>query len=100
MSANCAIASKRSSISRSVNPRIAALRRTFSRPENSGLKPAPSSSSAATRPCTVTRPTVGVRVPAISCSSVLLPAPLRPTMPTFSPAPMSNVTSRSAQNSR
>ncbi len=52
---------KRSSISASVSPRIEALRWTFSRPVNSGLKPAPSSSNAATRPWTVICPTVGFR---------------------------------------
>ena len=45
----------------------------------------PSSSSAATRPVTDTRPSVGWVVPVIILSSVLLPAPLMPTMPTASP---------------
>ena len=36
-------------------PRIAALRNTFSRPDSSGWKPAPSSSSADIRLCTRTR---------------------------------------------
>ena len=37
------------------------LMNTFSRPEISGWKPAPSSMSADTRPLTVTRPVVGLR---------------------------------------
>jgi hypothetical protein len=45
----------------------------------------PSSSSAATRPVMVTLPVVGWAVPVISLSSVLLPAPLMPMMPTASP---------------
>ena len=46
---------------------------------NSGLKPAPSSSSAAMRPRVTTRPVVGCRIPLTICSSVLLPQPLGPT---------------------
>ena len=42
---------------------------------NSGLNPAPSSSSAAIRPCVSTRPRVGSRIPLTICSSVLLPLP-------------------------
>ena len=56
MSANAPIASKRASISRCDRPRMSPLRKTFSRPVNSGLKPAPSSSSAATRPRVVDAP--------------------------------------------
>ena len=41
-------------------PRIAALRKTLSRPDSSGWKPAPSSSSADIRLCTLTVP--GVRL--------------------------------------
>ena len=40
-------------------PRMAALSWIFSRPVKSGLKPLPSSNSAATRPRTFTVPVVG-----------------------------------------
>ena len=71
----------------------------LSRPLSSGWKPAPSSSSAATRPCTVTRPRVGVSKRVASLSSVLLPEPLAPMTPSASPGATAKVTSRSAQNS-
>ncbi len=45
-------------------------------------------------------PVVGLSVPQIICSSVDLPLPLRPMMPTVSPFLTSNETSFSAQNSR
>ena len=45
----------------------------------------PSSSSAATRPCICTLPSVGVVVPVTIFSNVLLPAPLRPMMPSACP---------------
>ena len=48
------------------SPRTAAFMRMFSRPENSGLNPAPNSNSAETRPVVVTFPVVGVTVPAMS----------------------------------
>ena len=70
--------------------------RTLSRPLNSGLKPAPSSSSAAIRPFTSSCPLVGVSVPQMICSSVDLPAPLRPMMPSVRPRATSNDTSSSA----
>ena len=57
------------------------LMKTFSRPEISGWKPAPSSMSAEMRPCTVTVPLVGFVMPATSLSAVLLPEPLRPITP-------------------
>ena len=57
------------------------LMKTFSRPEISGWKPAPSSMSAEMRPLTVTLPVVGREMPATHLSIVLLPEPLRPTMP-------------------
>jgi len=49
-SANSTISSKRRVISRLVRPSIIPLMKTFSRPEISGWKPAPSSMSAETRP--------------------------------------------------
>ena len=57
------------------------LMKTFSRPEISGWNPAPSSISADTRPFTVTVPLVGRVMPATHFSIVLLPDPLRPTIP-------------------
>ena len=57
------------------------LMKTFSRPEISGWKPAPSSMSAEIRPCTVTVPVVGLVMPATSFSAVLLPEPFRPMTP-------------------
>ena len=57
------------------------LMKTFSRPEISGWKPAPSSISAEMRPFTVTVPRVGRVMPATHLSIVLLPEPLRPMMP-------------------
>ena len=42
---------------------MAPLRKTFSRPEKSGWKPAPSSSSEPTRPPTATRPSRGLDDP-------------------------------------
>ena len=64
-SMNCPISAKpsmrgnASSNSSRDNPMISPFRYTFSRPLNSGLKPAPSSSKAATRPEQSTRPLVG-----------------------------------------
>ena len=74
------------------------LMKTFSRPEISGWKPAPSSISADTRPFTWTVPDVGLPMPAISFSIVLLPEPLRPTMPKVLPGATSNDTPFSASN--
>ena len=72
----------------------------FSRPVNCGLNPLPNSSKAETRPFTYTSPVVGVEVLQISCSKVDFPEPLRPTIPTVSPFPTSNETSRNAQKGR
>ena len=52
--------------------------------------------SADTRPFTRTTPEVGLPMPAISFSIVLLPEPLRPMMPNVLPAPTSNDTPLSA----
>ena len=73
--------------------------RTFSRPVNSGLKPAPNSSNAANRPWRSMVPVDGSSVPQASCRKVDLPAPLRPIRPTASPRPTSRLTCRRAQNS-
>jgi hypothetical protein len=98
MSAKAAISSKRAAVCSRVSPEIAALRNTFSRPVNCGLKPDPSSSSAVTRPFTSTEPSVAAWVPTMRCSSVDLPEPFLPTMPTVSPRRTSKDTSRRAQN--
>jgi hypothetical protein len=57
----------------------------------------PTSSSEATRPRSRTSPRVGAVMRDKILSSVDLPAPLRPMMPTASPGAMSNDTSSSAQ---
>ena len=69
------------------------LMKTFSRPEISGWKPAPSSISAEIRPFTLTVPVVGLVMPATSFSIVLLPEPLRPMTPSVRPAGTVKVTS-------
>ena len=51
------------------------------------------------RPATETRPLVASSVPAMIRNSVLLPAPLRPIIPTTEPFGTSNDMSRSASNS-
>ena len=71
----------------------------FSRPVSSGWNPVPTSSSDPTRPLVTPRPVVGGVIRARIFSMVLLPAPLRPMMPTVSPARISKETSFSAQNS-
>ncbi len=72
------------------------LMKTFSRPEISGWKPAPSSMSAEILPCTDTVPVVGFVMPATSFSAVLLPDPFLPTMPKVQPAGTVNDTPFSA----
>ena len=79
------ISSKRASIWAGRMPRIDALRCTFSRPVRSGWKPAPTSSSPASRPRTRTRPVSGAITPATSLRSVDFPEPLRPSRATDSP---------------
>ena len=61
------------------------LMATFSRPLISGWKPAPSSMSAETRPCTCSVPRVGLVMPASSFSSVDLPEPFSPITPKVVP---------------
>jgi hypothetical protein len=74
--------------------------KTFSRPEISGWKPAPSSMSAATRPATTIRPLVGLSMPATSLSIVDLPEPLPPMRPNASPRPtVKSMPSRAAMAS-
>ena len=50
------------------------------------------------RPCTATVPVVGFVMPATTFSAVLLPDPLRPTMPKVQPGRTLNDTPRSAWN--
>src|SRR5437879_587325 len=65
----------------------------FSRPVSSGCKPVPTSSRLAIRARSTTRPSVGSVIREMTFSRVLLPAPLRPTIPTTSPSPTLKVTS-------
>ena len=67
--------------------------------EYSGWKPAPTSSSAATRPLTSIVPLSGGRMRASILSIVDLPEPLRPKMPSASPFGTLNDTSSTAVNS-
>ncbi len=71
----------------------------FSRPDSSGWKPAPSSSSAEMRPLVWMAPSVGWRMPAIILSRVDLPDPLCPTRPYMEPWGTSMATSLTAQKS-
>ena len=80
-------------------PRKAPFRKTFSRPDRSGWKPAANSNKPKTLPAASRVPEVGRIVPASNFSSVLLPAPFRPMIPNVRPASTSNVTPSSAQNS-
>ena len=88
-------------ISRRRMPRIAPLRKMFSRPVSSGWKPGADLDQRGERGRGQrSRPSVGAVMPASSLRIVLLPAPLRPMMPSVSPRATSKLTSRSAQNSR
>ena len=71
----------------------------FSRPVSSGWNPVPTSRSEPTRPRRRATPSVGSVIRLRIFSSVDLPAPLRPMMPTASPWLISNETSFSAQKS-
>ena len=68
----------------------------FSRPEKSRLKPAPSSSSDTIRPPQPASPDCSGMIPASTRSVEVLPAPLRPTIPTVSPGSIRSVTPWSA----
>src|SRR5664280_65122 len=92
------IASKYWLVCRRDNPRMDAFRNTFSRPVRSPWKPAPSSSSAASRPRRSTYPWFGVRIPPMTFNSVDLPEPLRPIRPRVCPDSSSKEMSRRAQN--
>ena len=95
ISAKRSISGSACSTSAILSPRSWPAVIALDRPVNSGWKPMPSSSSAATRPSTSTAPSEGVAARAIIFKSVLLPAPLAPKMPTAEPAEASKVTSRS-----
>ncbi len=81
---------------RLVRPSSVPSRNTFSRPDRYGLKARPYPKRLATAPRTVTRPSVAREMPATMRSSVVLPAPLSPTMPSERPRSRLNDTSRSA----
>jgi len=99
-SANDTISSITSRTRARDSPWIEPFKYTFSRPVKSGWKPAPSSSSDATRPPASTRPEVGVMIRDTIRSKVDLPEPLRPTRPTASPGSIVSETSRSASTLR
>ena len=69
----------------------------FSAPVSSAWMPAVTSMSAPTCPVVTTRPLWGNIRPETTLSSVDLPAPFAPTMPTASPGSMSKQMSRSTQ---
>ncbi len=66
-------------------PSMMPLIKTFSRPLISGWNPAPSSMRAEIFPSTLSRPEVGLAIPATSLSSVLLPEPFSPMTPNVIP---------------
>src|SRR5438874_5692112 len=68
----------------------------LSRPVSSGWNPVPTSSNDPTRPCNSAQPRVGLVMRDSTLSSVLLPAPLLPMMPTTSPGSTLKETSSSA----
>src|SRR3954471_9120716 len=99
-SANATISSYFSRSCSRLKPAASPPRVTFSRPLRSRLKPTPRASSVLTRPRTSTRPAVGGRMPAIARTSVDLPAPLAPRIPSTWPCLTSSETSLSASISR
>src|SRR5688500_3785506 len=98
-SANSTISSNLSRISLRFIPRIAPLKKTFSRPVKSGWKPVPTSSSAPARPHTCASPEVGSVTPERIFRSVVFPAPLRPMIPSTSPRGTSKLTPPRAASS-
>ncbi len=99
-SANLTISSNFSFISRLERPSMMPLMKTFSLPEISGWKPAPSSIRAETFPRTDTFPEVGLAIPAMILSRVLLPDPFSPITPKVVPFPTLKLTlSRAVTNS-
>ena len=98
MSAKSTISSNLRLISASLIPRIAPLRKRFSRPVSCGWKPAPVAIRPAMRPRVRMVPSSGRITPLISLSSVLLPEPLRPIRPIDSPCSTVKDTSLTARN--
>ena len=99
-SENATISSNLRVISDRRMPRSEPLRYTFSRPVSSGWNPVPTSNRLATRPRIVIVPEVGSVMRLSARSSVLLPAPLRPTIPTTEPPSIENDRLSSARNGR
>jgi len=98
-SLNSTMSLKRASISRRGSPRIDPFRYTFSRPLRFALNPTPKLSRQPTLPRTSTWPRSASQMPASVFSSVDLPEPLRPMMPTTSPGQAVKSMPRRAQNS-
>src|SRR3954464_1505314 len=99
-SANSTMSSYFSSSCSRVKPAASPPSFTFWRPVRSLLKPTPSASRVLTRPWTSTRPAVGGRMPAIVRTSVDLPAPFAPMIPTTDPRRTSSDTRFTASISR
>jgi hypothetical protein len=99
ISANATIWSNFRRTSRRDMPRMEPLRKTFSRPVNSGWNPVPTSSKLPIRPRSRTSPEVGRVIRLRIFSRVDFPAPLGPTTPSTSPGSTRNETPFSAQNS-
>ena len=76
-----------------------ALIMTLSRAFRSMLKPTPSSMNGDSRPAIEIARGRRRRCPAMHFSSVLLPLPLRPTIPKNSPSAISRETSSTARSS-
>ena len=85
ISENATISSKRRRICAIGIPRIEPLRKILSRPVSSGWKPVPTSSRLPIAPWMSAYPDVGSVMRDRILRNVLLPAPLRPMMPTISP---------------
>src|SRR5436190_7211720 len=98
MSANSTIESNLRLVSASLIPRIAPLRKRFSRPVGCGWNPAPVAIRPAMRPRVRMVPVSGRSTPLISFSSVLFPEPFRPIRPTDSPCSTVKDTSSTARN--
>jgi hypothetical protein len=81
-------------------PSSRALRKMLRRPLRSGSNPTPRPRKEATSPATVTVPEVGRVTPERIRSRVLLPAPLRPMMPSDSPTGIEKLTSSKTGISR
>src|SRR6267143_5959544 len=96
-SAKATISSNLRAISALPMPRMAPLRKVFSRPVSSGWKPVPTSRREPTRPWISAQPVVGRVMRERIFRRVVLPAPLRPMRPRTSPSRTSSDTSFKAQ---